>query len=37
VYYPPRQADEGGTMRRVGRFYDLDTSVALALGVPPAG
>jgi CheY-like chemotaxis protein len=36
VYYALRQADEGGTMRQVGRSYDLDTTVALATG-PPAG
>jgi CheY-like chemotaxis protein len=31
VYYVLRQADDGGTMAQVGRFYDLDAAVALAL------
>jgi DNA-binding response OmpR family regulator len=35
VYYVLRQTDEGGTMQQVGRFYDLDAAVALALAPPP--
>ena len=30
VYYVLRQADQGGTMQEVGRFFDLDEAVASA-------
>ena len=36
AYYVLREGAGGGAMRQVGRFYDLDTAVALALGPPPA-
>ena len=34
VYYVLREPVEGGTLRQVGRFYDLDAAVALAIGPP---
>jgi hypothetical protein len=31
VYYVTRQDPDGGSMRQVGRFFDLDLAVALAV------
>ena len=36
VYYAVRHEEAGGEVRRIGRFHDLDTAVALAI-IPPGG
>jgi CheY-like chemotaxis protein len=35
VYYLIRHAEAGGVLEQVGRFYDLDAAIALAMTVPP--
>ena len=36
VYYLMRHAESGGTLERVGRLYDLEAAIALAMAVQPA-